>query len=343
MAKAKKSPSGNWRVRVYSHTDYTGKKVYKSFTASTKAEAELMAAQFKNNADRKHIKDITVKQAVEDYLTANNNVLSPSTLNGYRKDSKSFEPINHLRIQRLTSKDLQMFISDLIDKGLSPKTVKNRYGLLRTVLRFSGVQKDFMIHLPKEQKKKKYAPETNQITTLYENANRYMKIAISLGCYSLRRGEVAGLKYGDLKGNALYVHSDVVKSADGKTWVHKEIPKTDDSNRTIKINDQILELIGTGDKDDYIVPLTPGTIGTEFYNLKKQVGINIRFHDLRVYFASIMKAMGASNITTAHLGGWKENSPVLRQVYQKPIESIDNEFADLFNEHLTQNITKNMT
>ena len=36
MAKAKKLPSGNWRVRVYSHTTPDGQKKYESFTASTK-------------------------------------------------------------------------------------------------------------------------------------------------------------------------------------------------------------------------------------------------------------------------------------------------------------------
>ena len=46
MAKAKKLPSGNWRIRVYSHTDDTGKKHYESFTAPTKQQAEMMGAKF---------------------------------------------------------------------------------------------------------------------------------------------------------------------------------------------------------------------------------------------------------------------------------------------------------
>lgn len=37
MAKAKKLPSGNWRVNLYDYTDpATGKRIYKSFTATTK-------------------------------------------------------------------------------------------------------------------------------------------------------------------------------------------------------------------------------------------------------------------------------------------------------------------
>lgn len=41
MPKAKKLPSGNWRVRAY---DKETKK-YRSFTAETKKESELMALQ----------------------------------------------------------------------------------------------------------------------------------------------------------------------------------------------------------------------------------------------------------------------------------------------------------
>ena len=65
MAKAKKLPSGNWRCRVYSHTDYRGKKIYESFTASTKQQAEMLAAQFANQIDRKRVDDLTVKESVE--------------------------------------------------------------------------------------------------------------------------------------------------------------------------------------------------------------------------------------------------------------------------------------
>ena len=70
MAKAKKLKSGNWRCLVYSHTDSKGKRIYESFTASTKAEAEAMAAQFKLDTDRKRTEDVTVKEAVENYLKA---------------------------------------------------------------------------------------------------------------------------------------------------------------------------------------------------------------------------------------------------------------------------------
>lgn len=47
MGKAKKLPSGNYRVKEYDFTDEDGWEYYKSFTAETKTEAELKAKKFR--------------------------------------------------------------------------------------------------------------------------------------------------------------------------------------------------------------------------------------------------------------------------------------------------------
>jgi integrase len=332
--KARKLPSGSWRVLVYTHTDADGKQHRESFTAKTKAEAEMMAAQFKNNVDRSRAQDITVGEAVSAYIQSNEKVLSPSTIYGYTKDAKRFEPISHLKIRKLTSKDLQLFVSGLVSDGLSPKTVRNTWGLLRSSLTFSGVDKDFMIHLPSVQRKAQNAPSEREIMAVFESSKLKMKRAIMLGCHSLRRGEIAALKYADLNGNVLLVHSDMVKSADGKTWVHKSTPKTSSSYREVFLSDQELELLGTGRPEQYIVDLVPSSIGTNFYNACKKNGITMRFHDLRGYYASIAVALGVPDIYTSMLGGWKKNSSVLKEHYQKPIVDIKEGYANRLNEHL---------
>lgn len=340
MAKAKKLPSGNWRVRVYSHTDVNGKKHYESFTAPTKQQAEIMAAKFAYSNDRTRANDITVKQAVSNYIASNDGVLSPSTIAGYVKDARQLTPIDDIRIRKITTKDIQSFISDLTKRGLSPKTVMNIWGLLKSALAFSGVEQVFKIHLPSNPKRKPYAPSNDDIVALYDNANPKLKICIMLAAFhGLRRGEIAALKYSDLYQNRLYVHSDIVKGVNG--WVHKETPKTSASNRYIHLTDTELSLLGTGAPDTYIVGLLPSSIGTNFHNLKKRLGIEIRFHDLRSYFASVAVAMGIDDIHLAHLGGWRENSQTMKRHYQKPIQEIDAMYAEKLNDHF-ENMTRNM-
>lgn len=338
---AKKMASGNYRCRVYAYTDSSGKKIYESFTAPTKIEAEMAAGQWKNSQSKKRPEKITVKQALDNYLNANTGTLSPSTIYNYKKDAKRMKPIEHIKIRKLDNVIIQTFISQLSNSGLSPKTVRNTYTLLRSALAFSGLEVDFKIHLPQVQKKRVNAPENEQITALYNNASHKMKIAIMLAArHSLRRGEICGLTYGDLDGNTLYVHSDMVQGPDG--WIHKETPKTSSSNRIVYLTDEEIDLIGHGQPGEYIVPLTPSSVGTNFYNLKKKLGIDIRFHDLRVYFASVSAALGIPEIYTAHHGGWKENSKVLKEHYQKPIASIDEAYAKKLNDHF-KSMSQNMT
>ena len=342
MATAKKLPSGNWRVRVYSHTTPDGKKHYESFTASTKQQAEMMAAKFANDNDRKRADDLTVKEAVQNYIEYNKESLSPATIYGYTNDAKRLECIGNVRIRKITSKDVQSLISDLTRQGFSPKTIRNTYGTLRSALTFAGVDQNFMIHLPSTVKKPKTSPESEQIELLYSHASKKMKIAIALAAFhSLRRGEIAALKYGDIKGNTLFIHSDMVYGVD-KKWHYKDVPKTDASFRTVYLPQELLDLIGTGHPDEYILGVQPNTIGQNFIKLKKRLGIEITFHDLRHYFASLAVILNIPDTYTASLGGWRNNSSVLKEVYQGNIASMSEAYAKRINDQY-RSMTQNMT
>ena len=351
MASAKKLPSGNWRVRVFSHTNEQGKKIYESFTARTKQEAEMMAAKFANDNDRRRSEDLTVSECLNSYFESNRVTLSPATLNGYLKDAKRCEYISNVRIRKITSKDVQSLITYLTEKEYSPKTIRNTIGTLKAALVFSGVDQTFKLKMPSAAKKTKTVPETEQIKMLYEIASRKMKIVIALAAFhSLRRGEIAAIKYGDITKDELVIHSDVVYGAD-KKWHYKETPKTDASNRIIYLSEQLLSLIGTGDPDDFIYPVKPNTIGENFIRLKKRVGLMDEFtlHDLRHYFAAIAQIMGVPDTYTSNLGGWRNNSSVLKEVYQGNMVSMTKAYAKRINEKYSEftgdknDMTRNMT
>ena len=73
MPNAKKLPSGNWQVKVYSHTEYVDgkpKRIRESFTASTKAEAEYQAALFKRKNKRRLPRELTLGDATSTARTA---------------------------------------------------------------------------------------------------------------------------------------------------------------------------------------------------------------------------------------------------------------------------------
>ena len=70
MAKAKKLPSGSWRVQIFDHKDVDGKRHYKAFTASTKKEAQFMAAAWAAGNANERPENITLYMAVSKYIDA---------------------------------------------------------------------------------------------------------------------------------------------------------------------------------------------------------------------------------------------------------------------------------
>jgi integrase len=328
--KAKKLPSGQWNVLVYSHTE-NGKRKYESFTEPTKALAEQKAAEFKANKNRRARHDLTVGDAIDGYIKAKEAVLSPSTITRYvgmRKNN--FSSIENKRIRTLTSEDLQIFVSSL-SETLSTKSVRNIYGLLSASLSLYSPDTVYRVTFPAKKKYRPVSPSDDAVKLLYDNAYPRLKLCIGLGMMGLREGEITALEYSDLNGNTLHVHKDMVRNRYGK-WVIKETPKTSDSDRYIDLPPFIIDLIGSG--EGLIIPITPNTIAKQFIKLRHKLGLEIRFHDLRHYFASSAAVLGIPDTYTADMGGWRRGSSVMKSVYQNNIASMADYYSDKLNSHI---------
>ena len=165
MAKAKKLPSGNWRVRAYIGTDASGKKLYKSFTAETKKEAEYMATEYmmhqniKNNTGL----NMTVGDAIEKYIDIKSNILSPSTVRSHRGILKNhLHGIRYVKLCDLTRDIIQKEINIESAKH-SPKTVKNVHGLLSAALKMYYPEFVLNTDLPQKEKTEIYIPSKKDV------------------------------------------------------------------------------------------------------------------------------------------------------------------------------------
>ena len=340
MPKAKRLPSGNYRTQVFAGKDENGKRRYESFTAPTARESELLAAQFKADQNRKRQADLTVGEAIDGYINAKEAVLSPSTIKAYRSQAEHrYDPIRNKSIRKLTSEDLQLFVSSLVGE-VSPKTVANIYGLLSAALALYAPDLAFRVTLPKKKKRRQTAPSDDEIAVLYKKATGDLKISIALAAFgSCRRGEICALKYKDVTDKGVSVHSDMVQGYD-KQWIVKEMPKNNESIRFVSLPESVLDLIGTGDPEDFIIKKTPNAIGNAFIKLRDQEGLSIRFHDLRHYFASIAAVLDIPQTYIADFGGWRQDSPVMKEVYQNKIVPIANSYAKILTDHFEQIVGK---
>ena len=333
MATAKKLPSGTWRCRVYSHTE-NGKKVYESFTASTKKEAELKASEWASKKDRRNKSDLTVYEAIEGYINAKEKVLSPSTIRAYRVQLRNnYGNIGNEPIRKLTTEKLQIFVSDL-SGNVTPKSVANIYGLLSSTLKFYMPDDNFRVTLPKRPKKRKSTPSDEDIQALYNSAPDELKKCIAIGAFTgMRRGEICALTFGDIDGNIAHVTKDIVQDSE-KNWILKDFPKTDDSIRDCYLPQNVLDLIGTGEKTENVIKYkNPTSITRVFTRVRDRLKLSVRFHDLRHYYATIGAILGVPQSFLEKMGGWSAGSNTMQKVYQGTIDNLENEYNQKMANH----------
>lgn len=324
MAKAKKLKSGSWNVMVFSHIE-DGKRRYASFTAPTKNEALLMAAEFKAGKKRRAQCDLTVGEALDGYIRAKEGVLSPSTIRGYEKMRRNnYKSIENKRIRSLTSEDLQLFVSELATE-YSAQTVTNVYGLLKPAIALYEPEKTFRVTMPAKIKKRPVSASSEDVAALLQTASPAVKIRVGLAICGLRRGEICALCYEDIVDGIAHIHSDMVQDKNNK-WVIKDIPKTSGSDRFIKLPPAVLSLIGTG--TGRIVKCKPTAVTASFIRLRNRCGIDKRLHDMRGFFASSAAILGIPKIYLADMGGWERDSRVIEAVYQGSMDKMTAVYSD---------------
>ena len=335
MATPKKLPSGKWRVRGSYVDPVTGKIERPSFTASTKAEAARLEAEWATKK-KSLSNDLTVSDCITRYIKAKEASLSPATVRGYVwMQEHRFAEIGRMHISSLTDEIMQKYVSDLSLK-VSPKTVRNTYGLLVAAV---GMFSDRVFHvtMPAQNAKIYNIPTDEDIKLLMNAASDKLTLIIALAAFgTLRRGEIAALKYKDVlrDKNALYIHADLVLDQNGY-YVYKESPKTDASARIVPLPQKVMDMIGEGDPEAYIVGINPGTIEKTYCALRKKVGLKCRFHDLRHYSASIMHAIGIPDQYIMEIGGWATDS-VLKSVYRNTLSDQSERFRTVAVDHFTR-------
>ena len=320
-SKAKKLPSGSWRARA-SYKGLDGKYHSQSFTASTKKEAEYMAAEYEqSNKEVQPAKMWTLKEAVEKYVVMKSAVLSPTTIAGYNKILKySFQGLMPVPIGKLTESMIASAIAEELKrkplKGtnptVSPKTIKNEYGLISSVLSWYMPEKSFRVDLPRVPRRIRTLPEPADIIAAVKGTSVELPCLLAMWL-SLSESEIRGLtKSKSIDGDYLTIR-EVLVYGEG-VYVRKDLAKTDTRTRRHKIPPYIKGLIDQV-PGDVIVPMLPCNIYRNFQKCLERNNIPlISFHDLRHISASVMAVLQVPDKYAQERGGWSSDY-VMKKVY----------------------------
>ena len=353
MATAKKLKSGNWNIVVFDHTDENGKRIYKSFTAPTKAEVEYKAAAFRKDKklNKKTIQEhrITVGDAADKYIELCE-LLSPSTVSGYRKIRRtSFFDFWDVKVDDLTDAIVQAHINTEARRKsrrggtISPKTVQNNWGLISASLNtICGMS--FNIKLPTDEPVFKDYPEPEEVVRAVMGSDIQLPCMLAIWL-SFNTSELRGLKCSSIRNGCIYV-DQVLIDVDNVSVVKKP-GKEEKRNRKLVLPDALMEMISatpvyqeylqTGE-DQFLIQFSSGTLNRKFQRLMAKAGIEgLTFHSLRHLNASAMLELEIPNKYAMERGGWK-TPKTMETVYQhtlsKKRRAVDAKIDAYFNQIL---------
>ena len=342
MPTARKLPSGSWRVRVYSHTDSSGKKIYKSFTCSDpstrgKRKCEAEAAAWAREKESNLATGKTFGASAAEYIEIRRNTLSPRTIEDYERTKRLYLPdLDGIRIDDITQQDIQRVIDKHSEK-LSPKTVANIHCFISAVMRQERPQMALTTSLPQRTKPNLNIPSDDDVKTLLEAVkDTTLELPVMLAAFGpMREGEICALRSDNIDGDTVHVCENMIKKiVDGRTtWIIRH-PKSTDGNRYITYPEFVRKL--WEGRSGRIVDMNPNTLCKAFKRVTDSLDIpHFRFHDLRHYSASIQHALGIPDAYIMQRGGWSSDR-VLKAVYRHAMDDQTKEMNEKANAHFAE-------
>lgn len=327
-------PSGAKRIRV-NYTDEFGAYKRKSVTAPTEKEVLRKAIEFEQNINHLSEQDgITVGEAVEEYINLKQYTLSPSTISVYRTVARtSLDCIKDTKVERLTDRNVQVWINTLAQRGLSPKSISNAYGLfLPSIKKYTRFIPN--VSLPQKKTYVHEYPQDYEVERIVAEAKgTVIELPIILAAFGgMRMSEILGLKWSDIKEDYIvvqrakvYVEGDYVekttKSVSGTRMLPLFAPIRSALERTER-------------KGEFIVQNTAASIKRRYNTLLKHLGLPpYRFHDLRHHSASVGAKLGIPDDYMRQYIGHSTVNMLKR--YQHQMQSATSTFANVLDNYYT--------
>lgn len=282
---------------------------------------------------------ITFAQALDEYIESKDNLLSPSTVRGYRTQQRNcFDGINDLYITEINEKIVQRWINSLAPT-YSAKSIKNNVGLLTVALGQNGITLNMRTVTLKPMVKVKYVipteQEIKQIAVAVKNTTVEIPVIIAM-TLGLRQSEIAGLKWEDYDGHFLSVNTAVVPNEHNK-MVEKIEMKSYASKRTLPVPDYLKKILDSSYRfNDRVSPHRSGYILKHFHRICEENGMyKFTMHSLRHANASAMLKLNVPDKYAMERMGHSTPS-MLKQVYQHIYTDEQMRIAGIINDYYNE-------
>ena len=259
---------------------------------------------------------ISLEQACKNYIKNRNNILSPSTINGYNSIVRTrfldymSDNISSIKYQEMVNEEAEL---------CSAKTLKNAWGFVGSVLRENKVEVPELV-LPQIVKKDLPWLDDDQIKVFLKGIEgRTCEIGALLGLHGLRRSEILAITPSKIRDGVIYIEGSVVRGESG--MVEKETNKNSQSRRSIPIMiPRLSELIEQSDKlpDERYIKGAGDTMYDQIMDVCEKNGLpKVGLHGLRRSFVSLaFSTLKWTEEECMLYGGW-DDYETMHEIYIK--------------------------
>lgn len=333
IPEPRKLPSGSWFIQLR----IDGQSI--SITKPDKKQAIAEAVAIKSGwmkANKTPLNSMPLSKAIDDYIKQRENVLSPSTIAGYRVIQRNrFRQLQRVKVADIDPIRWQKAVN-LEAKSVSAKTLKNSAMFVQSVIAEYGGEK-LSARMPQVVPNDLPWLTPEQIPVFLDGirGSKY-EIPALLALSSLRQSEIIALKYKDidLERNRIAVHGAAVKDQNGNL-VQKRENKNASSRRYVPfIIPQLRDAVTAADAnpDDFVYCKYSNVLRLNINKICAELGLpEVGVHGLRRSFASLCYHLGISEAVTMISGGWSDFR-TMRKIYTKISESDIANQAKLYTE-----------
>ena len=358
-----------WQIQIYTGIGSDGKpRRHFETVRGRKGDAQRRLTELLASLDQGIYTPpgkVTVAQHLRNWLDGYVKTnCSQRTLDGYQAiiEHHLIPVLGHVLLRQLTAQVIQAYYGKACDK-LSTRTVHHQHRVLSQALKH-GVKQGYLgrnpcelVDPPSPRRKIMRTLDPTEVNILLEAAQEsyYYPVIYTALSSGLRQAELLGLRWRDLNpdimlsisvSRVLYKRKGVCEFRDPKTSHSRRYvsmtPKLAAYLREYKAERESLNLhLGRLlNLDDLVFvsvegkPIDPGVLSHNFAKIAKRAGLkNVRFHDLRHTFASLMLLRGAKpKVISEALG--HASVAFTMDTYSHIIEGMQSEAMALLDEVL---------
>jgi integrase len=352
-----------YKLVVYAGRDQYGRPRQRAHTfhatseRAAKRAATKHAASIMDEVERDAQRRATVAGLVDLWREHRDARDSPSTVRGRRAYvTRIRDELGDIPTHKLTARHLDNWYTTLRESGRTDSTIANHHTLVRAIVRQgwkwgecdrSAVDAVAKASPPRPRSRRPQPPTWQALDVLLRDAPPDLAVAAHLAAATgMRRGEILGLRWGDIHGATITVARSMVEHGAGRAETAKST-KTGEP-RTVTVGASTLAVLAAHRVDlagraaaigaalpadgpvlaDYARDpsgMTPRRVGWLTLTWRKHAarhGTTTRFHDLRHWHATELLDQGIPVATVQHRLGHSKATTTLA-VYTHAVAASD--------------------